>query len=172
MQPACQHLPIVPGTTYRDTVRLMQPVFKYQPITAISGAPVLLTVPAHGLSDTWPIWVRGVRGMPELNAEPVRQNPHRAVVVDADTLQINRLSATNLTPLGGELIYKLPIDLTGAQVTRWKQPHRCTSITSKVPIATGLSSKTTAEPSAKTHTPPPAPLALTHRWLAPAQATA
>jgi len=116
MQPACQPLSIVPGTTYRDTVRLMQPVFAYRNITAISGAPVQVTVPAHGLTDAWPVWVRGVQRMPALNAEPVRQHPHRASVIDANTLEINDLSAAGLLPVGGELVYKLPIDLTGAQV--------------------------------------------------------
>lgn len=117
MQPACQNLAIVPGTTYRDTVRLMQPVFAYRDISGISGAPLRVTVPAHGLADTWPVWVRGVQGMQSLNAEPVRQAPHRARVIDADTLELNELSAKGLLPTGGELIYKLPIDLTGAQVS-------------------------------------------------------
>lgn len=116
MQPACQHLPVTPGTTYRPVFRLMQPAFAYRPITGISGSPVQLTVPAHGLVDTWPVWVRGVRGMPALNSEPVRQRPHRATVIDANTLEINALSAEGLNAAGGELIYKLPVDLTGCEV--------------------------------------------------------
>lgn len=115
MQPVQQSLAIVPGTTYRDTVRLMQPVFAYRDVTAIAGAPAVLTVPAHGLVGDWPVWVRGVRGMQAINREP-GTNPHRAKVVDADTLRINALSADGLQPQGGELIYRLPIDLAGASV--------------------------------------------------------
>lgn len=116
MQPACQHLKITPGTTYRDTARLMQPAFAYRTITAIAGAPLRLTVPVHGLAGSWPVWVRGVTGMPELNRAPTNQLPHRAAVIDANTLEINPLSADGLNPGAGQLIYKLPVDLAGALV--------------------------------------------------------
>lgn len=116
MQPACQHLPIVPGTTYRDTVRLMQPAFAYRAITAIAGAPVRLTVPDHDLASDWPVWVRGVTGMPDLNRVPPNQLPHRARFVSSTELEINALSAVGLNPAGGQLIYKLPVDLAGATV--------------------------------------------------------
>ncbi|MFZ3184241.1 MAG: hypothetical protein WA173_08860 [Pseudomonas sp.] len=116
MQPARQDLPVTPGTTYRDIVRLMQPEFAYHAITQIAGAPVLFTVPAHGLAADWLVWVRGVAGMPAANAEPQRQNPHRAKRLDQDTLEINNLSADGLNPTGGQLIYRLPVDLAGAAV--------------------------------------------------------
>ena len=116
MQPARVNLPVVPGTTYRDIVRLMQPEFAYRAVDAVAGAPVRLTVPGHGLVGSWPVWVRGAVGMPALNVEPPRQNPHRAVVVDANTLEINALSAEGLAARGGQLIYKLPVDLAGAEV--------------------------------------------------------
>ena len=63
MKPAAIDLEIIPGTTYRDTVRLMQPAFVYLPITAIAGTPsgVRLAV-EHGLAGDWPVWVRGVVG--------------------------------------------------------------------------------------------------------------
>ena len=66
MQPARQDLPVVPGTTYRDTVRLMQPDYAYKLITQISGAPAVLSVPQHGLAGDWPVWVRGVAGLPAI----------------------------------------------------------------------------------------------------------
>lgn len=115
MQPIKQDLPIIPGTTYRDTVRLMQPGLVYKAITAIAGAPAKLTVPEHGIEGHWPVWVRGVRGMQDINRELTAQ-PHRAEVIDADTLEINRLSAVGLQPAGGELVYREPIDLTGASI--------------------------------------------------------
>src|SRR5690606_25260435 len=106
MQPACQNLAIVPGTTYRDTARLMQPTFAYRAITGIAGAPAVLAVPGHGLGGDWPVWVRGVTNMPEINRAPVNQLPHRAKFVDAETLEINALSAVGLNPAGGQLVYK------------------------------------------------------------------
>jgi len=115
MQPACLDLSIIPGTTYRDTVRLMQPEFAYKPITALGGAPLRLTV-QHGLAGDWPVWVRGVSGMPDLNREPDKQLPWRAAYIDASTLEINALSAAGLAPAGGELVYRLPVDLVGAVV--------------------------------------------------------
>lgn len=116
MQPASQHLPITPGTTYRDTVRLMQPTFVYRTITAIAGAPAQVTSPAHGLASDWPVWVRGVTGMPDINRVPPNQLPHRAAFINADTLELNALSADGLNPKGGQLIYKAPVDLAGASV--------------------------------------------------------
>ena len=118
MQPACVDLPIVPGTTYRDTVRLMQPAFVYLPITAITPGEsgVRLTVD-HELAGDWPVWVRGVTGMPDLNRDPRAALPWRAKRIDASTLEINALSGAGLQPRGGELVYKLPVDLTGATVT-------------------------------------------------------
>lgn len=116
MQPALMPLSLVRGTTYRDTRRLMQPQWIYRDISAISRtAPIRLTVPAHGLVSTWPIWVTGVTGLVELNHQPGKQNPHRAEVIDPDTLEINKLSGTQADPVGGQLIYRAPVDLTGAQ---------------------------------------------------------
>jgi len=114
MQPARLDLSIIQGATYRQVLRIMQPVLEYRPISAIApSAPVQLTVD-HGLPIDWPVWVRGVTRMPQLNAEPIRQRPHMATVIDAAALEINPLSATGLAPAGGELVYNLPVDLTGA----------------------------------------------------------
>ncbi|SEI23602.1 hypothetical protein [Pseudomonas asplenii] len=115
MQPARQDLRVTPGATYRDTIRIMQPDFAYRAITGIAGAPVVLTVPGHGLDADWPVWVRGAQGMPDLNREPGRQLPHRARLIDVDTLEINNLSASALKPAGGELVYHLPVNLADAE---------------------------------------------------------
>lgn len=114
MTPALAPLKIIQGATLRDTLRIMQPRFVYRPITAIAAtAPVRLTC-AHDLPGDWPIWVRDVQQMQELNRAPHREQPHRAEVVDATTLEINKLSATGRAPTGGEIIYQSPVDLTGA----------------------------------------------------------
>ena len=114
MQPAKLDLHIVQGSTLRDTLRLMQPRYEYRPITALGGSPLRLTVD-HGLPGNWLAWVEGVNGMQVVNRSP-RERPHRVTVVDASTLEINALSAFDLNPSGGQLIYKPPVDLTGAEV--------------------------------------------------------
>lgn len=116
MQPARINLPVYPGTTFRDTMRLMQPDYAYRPISSISGAPVQLAVPDHGLTADWPVWVRGVSGLPVINREPPLALPHRARFLDADALEINGISAAGANPQGGQLLYRLPVDLTGATV--------------------------------------------------------
>ena len=114
MTPARLDLAIIQGATLRTVLRIMQPRMVYRPITAIApSAPVRLTVD-HGLPGDWPVWVRGVRGLQALNAEPPTQRPHRAEVIDAQTLEINRISATGQAATGGELVYQPPVDLAGA----------------------------------------------------------
>jgi hypothetical protein len=114
MQPARLDLSVIQGATYRLVLRIMQPLFEYRPITAIAAtAPVRLTVD-HGLPTDWPVWVRGVQRMQGMNREPNRERPHLAIRIDAATLEINPLSATGLQPIGGELVYNRPVNLTGA----------------------------------------------------------
>jgi hypothetical protein len=114
MQPAKLDLHIVQGSTLRDTLRLMQPRYEYRPITSLGGSPLRLTVD-HGLPGNWLAWIQGTSGMQGLNRAP-RENPHRVTVVDESTLEINALTAFGLNPSGGQLIYKPPVDLTGAEV--------------------------------------------------------
>lgn len=113
MQPAKLDLHIVQGSTLRDTLRLMQPRYEYRPITALGGSPLRLTVD-HGLPGNWLAWVEGVNGMQGVNRSARTERPHRITVVDASMLEINALSAFGLNPSGGQLIYKPPVDLTGA----------------------------------------------------------
>ncbi|WP_028627516.1 hypothetical protein [Metapseudomonas resinovorans] len=114
MQPACVPLRLIQGATFRDTLRLSQPTLVYKAIQAISAvAPVRLAVPEHGLSGDWPVWVRSVQQWPEVNREPHKGRPWQATRVDADTLEINALSAVGQKPVGGQLIYQPPVDLTG-----------------------------------------------------------
>ena len=116
MHPATQNLQIVAGATYRDTVRLMQPEYAYRPIASIAGAPAVLTVPGHGLAGDWPVWVRGVAGLPTINREPPNALPHRAKRLDENSLEVNAVSAEGARPEGGQLIYRLPVDIAAAEV--------------------------------------------------------
>ncbi|WP_213662861.1 hypothetical protein [Stutzerimonas stutzeri] len=115
MRPAIIDLHIVQGSTLRDTLRLMQPRYEYRPITSLGGSPLRLTVD-HGLPGDWLAWIEGVSGMQGVNRTPRAEKPHRVKVIDPATLEINALSAFGLTPSGGQLIYKPPVDLTGAEV--------------------------------------------------------
>lgn len=117
MQTVRYDLPIVSGTTYRDTVRLMQPVYRYADIQSIVGAPVVLTARDHGITSDWPVWLRSIRGVLEFNREPQKQQPYRAQVLDDDRLEINALSAVGQRPEGGQLVYRAPVDLTGADLS-------------------------------------------------------
>lgn len=114
MQPACVPLRLIQGATFRDTLRLSQPLFVYKAIQTIqSVAPVRLQVVDHGLAVDWPVWVRAVQQWPEINREPLKGRPWSATRVDADTLEINALSAVGQKPIGGQLVYQPPVDLTG-----------------------------------------------------------
>lgn len=113
MQPAKHDLRIEQGSTLRDSLRLMQPRYEYRPIASLGGAPLHLTVD-HGLPGDWLVWVEGVSGMQGINRSPRTEKPHRVKVIDPATLEINALSAFGLSPSGGQLIYKPPVDLTGA----------------------------------------------------------
>lgn len=51
MHPAQTPLHLIPGTTHRSTLRIMQPTWVYKPVTSITaGAPVQLQVVAYGLN--------------------------------------------------------------------------------------------------------------------------
>ncbi|MGK8439011.1 hypothetical protein ACRS3X_17055 [Ectopseudomonas hydrolytica] len=71
----------------------MQPEFIYLPITSIDvGESGVQLTAEHGLAGDWPVWVRGVSGMPDLNRDPRNALPWRAKRLDAATLEINALS--------------------------------------------------------------------------------
>lgn len=114
MTPANIPLRVIQGTTLNKVLRLMQPGRVYKEISAITAAaPVLITVPGHGLTGTWPVWFREVTGLNGINREPDSTRPWMAEVVDPDTLRINAIDATGQKGQGGRLIYLPPVDLTG-----------------------------------------------------------
>lgn len=114
MQPARLNLRINQGATLRKPLLMMQPVYVYKPITAIQAtAPLLLTVPAHGLIGDWPIWIEGVTSWGELSRDKTRQPFHLAKVTNADTLELNAFNGTGRTATGGMIVYQPPVDLTG-----------------------------------------------------------
>lgn len=108
---------IVKGKTFEFSYRYAEDELVYKPITAMpSTAPVRLTVTAHGIPDGWPVQVQSVRNPQELNSNyqgcPVY---YFAKVVDADTIELNTLNASDWKPYvsGGYVVFNKPIDLTG-----------------------------------------------------------
>ena len=113
MQPAKVTLGIVQGATLRETIRIMQSQFEYRAIDGIAAtAPAVLALD-HGLPMDWPVWVKGVQGLQEVN-RGTNQVPWLATVVDADSLEINAVTADGRKPVGGMLIYHPPVDLADA----------------------------------------------------------
>lgn len=115
MQPARLDLRIIQGATFRKPLLLMQPVYAYKPIGAIQQtAPLRLTVTAHGLQDGWPTWVEGVRGWSALNRDKQRGKFRPAKVIDANTIEYNDMNGIGQSATDGQLVYQLPVDLSGA----------------------------------------------------------
>ena len=114
MQPARLDLRINQGATLRKPLLMMQPAYEYKPITAIQQtAPLLLTVPAHGLVGSWPIWIEGVTGWGDLGRDKAREPFRLAKVIDASTLELNNISGIGRTASGGLVVYQPPVDLAG-----------------------------------------------------------
>lgn len=111
---------ILQGKTFNPVLRWESAEVVYKTITNIlNTAPVRITATAHGVPDGWRCAVVGVKGMTELNAESSPPKPKdywQATVVDANTVEFNRVNATGFKPYssGGVLQFNKPVDLTGA----------------------------------------------------------
>lgn len=106
-------LHICRGKTWSKPFRWGQSRKVYKPITAATvAAPCVMTVPSHGIPDGWVYQVANAKGMTELNTESVYR---QAIVLDANSVEINELDASALDPYtgGGILSYPMPVDLTG-----------------------------------------------------------
>jgi hypothetical protein len=115
MTPARLDLQIIQGATLRKPLLLMQPVYQYHAISAIQQtAPLLLSVPTHGLVGSWPIWIEGVSGWSELNRDKTREAFRLAKVIDENTLELNSISGLGRTASGGLVVYQPPVDLVGS----------------------------------------------------------
>ncbi|SHM76400.1 hypothetical protein [Phytopseudomonas punonensis] len=114
MQPACLSLRVIPGATLRKPLLLLQPTYTYKPIEAFEqSAPLRFSVPAHGLPGDWPTWIEGSTGWSGLNKDKVREAFRVARVIDENTLEYNELNGLDQSARGGQLVYQLPVDLTG-----------------------------------------------------------
>ncbi len=109
------------GDTFSQVFRYGAGPIVYKPITAIErSAPVLLTVPAHGVVDGWPVAITNVAGMTQINGGSANalkaRDYRRATVVSPDQLLLNAINATGFAAYksGGVLQYSTPVDLADA----------------------------------------------------------
>lgn len=119
---ALHHFRFHRGKTWSITLRWEREEIVYRPIEGVEEvAPLVLTVPAHGLVTGWRVAITGVRGMTELNAgsAPPAETDYRPVrVIDANTVEINEVNAATYRPWrgGGYLQYRRPVELAGHDV--------------------------------------------------------
>lgn len=107
-------LQILQGKTFEFAFRWADPIKLYKPITgATATAPVVLTVPGHGLSDGWPFEVQSVKTPPELNTQPGQF--YLAKVLTPDSLELNDVNGIGFKAFGGAgtIVFYTPADLTG-----------------------------------------------------------
>lgn len=108
------------GITYRFSRSFEQSVFSYKTISNISNtAPVQITCEGHDLPENWRFLVSGVKGGgSQLNcknpSKPKTSEYHISTVIDADTIEINNISALDWLDYesGGVIKYAIPYDFT------------------------------------------------------------
>lgn len=134
MLPTKKDLTIYKGATLDFVIRWEGASFVYREITGMPlRAPLRLTVPGHGLPDDWRVAISDIVGPDDLNAkhEPPRENEyHNAEVVDADTLEINSISAH---------AYK---DYVTGGVIRYRSPKSLANCTARMQLRTAVNSAT------------------------------
>lgn len=118
-----QNLTILQGKTFKDILR-----WETEPIVrkAIAGFDVStgcprLTVTGHGLPNGWRVAVYNVGQPKEINAAnnpPLDDDYTPATVIDANTIELNRISAVDwkLYTSGGFVQWNTPHDLAGYTV--------------------------------------------------------
>lgn len=107
------------GETWHPTIRWGTGVYTTKAITAITkAAPAAITAAAHAVPNGWPVAIRGVEGMTQINAvryPPSGSDWHAATVDGANTLSLNDVDSSDFSTYdeGGFVVYDTPKDLTG-----------------------------------------------------------
>lgn len=107
------------GETFQPILRWGSDVLTSRPITAITqAAPVVVTAVGHGIPDGWQAAVVSAKGMTQINAQnfpPVGLDWHKATVLTADTVQLNKVNSADYSAYtsGGFLVYNTPVALAG-----------------------------------------------------------
>lgn len=123
------NLTIRRGATVNIPIRLESDTLQSTAITAITkSTPVSITATGHGLPDQWRSCVVCAGGMTEINAEypPFDADLQRTTVVDANTVQFNRVSSACYTTYtsGGSLVSYAPLDLSSFTSARLEVKNR------------------------------------------------
>lgn len=128
MKPLEQNLEIEPGTSYKDTIRFMQPTPQFIPIMRIESTPAVLTlfndfpIPLSP-SISWPVYIHEVVSMPFLNSKNLQQPymlsaPEGQPCIPVSCRNLIAVGNTNSDPIG-ILEYRLPVDISTADF-EWK----------------------------------------------------
>jgi hypothetical protein len=102
------NLTIEQGKTFQRLLRWETTPLVYKAVSAITqAAPARVTATAHGVPPGWNVALTGVRGMTEINASqipPKDADMHQATVIDANTLELNTVSAADFSAYAGAAI--------------------------------------------------------------------
>lgn len=118
------HLCIAPGRAFEWQFLAAESTWRYAEIDAYTGiAPLLAVSPAHELTAGWPVSIVDASGrIPDTGPNP-------AVVVDADTLELDAVGpmpewSGGFEPYSGGHFFKshVPLDLTDA-TAHWEVFH-------------------------------------------------
>lgn len=107
------------GETWHPTIRWGTGVLTTKAITGITkAAPAAITAPAHGVPNGWPVAIRGVAGMTQINAKrypPQGDDWHAATVSGVNTLSLNDVDSSTFSTYDedGFVVYDTPKDLAG-----------------------------------------------------------
>ena len=97
----------------------------YKSITGITNAaPVVITVPSHGIPDGWRVSLSSVGGMTQINAknnppkasdDPYKSDYKTATLVSANAISLNLVNSSEFDAFssGGYVQFGTPIDLAG-----------------------------------------------------------
>ncbi len=102
------------GATFSHSLQWMQERKTFKALSAVpQKVPVRLTCTGHSAPDGWPVFVKGVDGMTELNSTDPLQ-PYTAALVDANTVELINVNGEDFTDYagGGYLEYYTPYDLS------------------------------------------------------------
>jgi hypothetical protein len=113
--PAKINYRIYQGSTFSETFRWESATKIYKSITNVTkAAPVVLSVPAHGIKNGWRFRVTNVNGMKEINTVNT-ESYYFASNTTSDTITINDINSLGFTTYtnGGVIEYNQPVDLAG-----------------------------------------------------------
>jgi hypothetical protein len=111
--PAKLNFKVYQGATFNEVLRWESAVKVYVPITTIQqSAPLVVTVPNHGIPNDWRVKFTNIAGMTELNS---LDTYHQVSEATTNTITINNINSIGYKPYttGGIVEYNKPVDISG-----------------------------------------------------------